>query len=240
MRHNEFGQPIGEPVDFAGARAPEPVVLEGGHCRLRPVVTLADLDAVAADLFAAFAQSGDQQYTYLPFGPFADSSELAEVLRGQVALPDWLPFVIETADGPTGIAAYLRIAPAAGSIEVGSLLYAARLRRTRAATEAMYVLADHAFALGFRRYEWKCDALNEPSRTAAERLGFAFEGVFRNALVYKGRNRDTAWFAMTDVDWQSQIRPAMRSWLDPSNHSASGGQRSSLAELRRAVARGSG
>jgi RimJ/RimL family protein N-acetyltransferase len=236
VRHNEFGQPIGEPSDFRGAPAPQPIILEGQTCRLVPVSGIPDLDGVAARLLTALGEGDDAQYTYLPFGPFpgaAGPAELAAVLRDQAALHDWLPFVIETGDGPVGIAAYLRIAPAAGSLEVGSILYAPRLRRTRAATEAMYLLARHAFALGYRRYEWKCDALNEPSRRAAERLGFLYEGTFRQALVYKGRNRDTAWFAMTDGDWRERVGPALEAWLEPANHDAQGAQGHSLSALRR-------
>jgi RimJ/RimL family protein N-acetyltransferase len=118
-----------------------------------------------------------------------------------------------------------------GVVEVGGILLARTLQRTQASTEAMYLLAHHVFdALGYRRYEWKCDSLNEPSRVAAARLGFTYEGRFRNAVVYKGRNRDTDWFSITDAEWP-RIRAAHEAWLDPANFDESGGQRSSLSDL---------
>jgi RimJ/RimL family protein N-acetyltransferase len=127
-----------------------------------------------------------------------------------------------------GIATWLRIEHALGTAEVGHITYAASLQRTTAATEAMYLMAAHAFdVVGVRRYEWKCDSLNEPSRRAAARLGFSYEGTFRNALVYKGRNRDTAWFAITDDEWPG-LRTAYERWLDPTNFDEHGHQRTAL------------
>src|SRR5207253_3505619 len=124
---------------------------------------------------------------------------------------------------PAGLASYLRITPAAGSIEVGHIHYAPRIQRKPAATEAMYLLMKQAFELGYRRYEWKCDALNAASRAAAQRLGFSFEGVFRQATVYKMRSRDTAWYAMIDSEWPA-LRAAFETWLDPANFDESGRQ----------------
>ncbi|HEX4610372.1 MAG TPA: GNAT family protein, partial [Urbifossiella sp.] len=139
--------------------------------------------------------------------------------------------VIDAADGrPAGIASYLRIAPTAGSIEVGHLQFSPRLRRTPAATEAMYLMMARAFDLGYRRYEWKCDSLNAASRAAAVRLGLSFEGVFRQATVYKGRTRDTAWYAAIDAEWPA-LREAFRAWLDPANFDAAGRQRVRLSEV---------
>ena len=132
-----------------------------------------------------------------------------------------------------GVASYLRIAPGAGSIEVGHINFSPLLQRTPAATEAMYLMMRHAFELGYRRYEWKCDALNAPSRAAAERLGLSFEGVFRQALVYKGRNRDSAWYAAIDKEWPA-LKSAFERWLAPENFDASGRQRKKLAELQAA------
>ena len=126
------------------------------------------------------------------------------------------------------MASYLRIEPAHGSIEVGHLAFAPRLQRTRAATEAMYLMMWQAFKLGYRRYEWKCDALNAPSRRAAERLGFRHEGTFRQAMVYKGRNRDTAWYSIIDSEWPSRAA-AFEAWLDPMNFDAAGRQRRPLS-----------
>jgi RimJ/RimL family protein N-acetyltransferase len=127
----------------------------------------------------------------------------------------------------TGIASYLRIEPAHGTIEVGHLAFSPLLQRTAAATEAMYLMMKHAFELGYRRYEWKCDALNAASRRAAERLGFRFEGVFRQAVVYKGRNRDTAWYSIIDREWPGR-EAAFLAWLDPTNFDSHGRQRRSL------------
>jgi RimJ/RimL family protein N-acetyltransferase len=135
-----------------------------------------------------------------------------------------------------GIATLMRVDPANGSAEVGAILYARSLRRTRSATEAIHLLARHLFDdLGYRRFEWKLDCLNEPSARAARRLGFTYEGRFRNALVYKGRNRDTDWFAMTDADWP-RIREAHQRWLDPANFDDAGVQRTSLSALTAGVA----
>ena len=224
MRHNEFGQPIGDPVDWHGARPPEPVVLTGAWCRLEPLTP-----AHIPDLYAALVQGDDSQWTYLWIEPCHTQEQLAAVVDGLLATPGWLVFAICRPDGrAVGIAAYLRIDPVMGTIEVGSILYSPQLRRSAAATEAMALLAGHVFdTLGYRRYEWKCDALNEPSRQAALRLGFRFEGVWRDAMVYKGRNRDTAWFAMTADDWPG-VRAAYAAWLSTDNLDAAGRQRRPL------------
>jgi len=139
---------------------------------------------------------------------------------------------------PVGVASYLRIAPASGTIEVGHIHYSPRLRRSPIATEAMYLLMERAFSLGYRRYEWKCDALNAPSRAAARRLGFSYEGVFRHATVYKGRNRDTAWFSAVDSEWPA-LQTAFQAWLAPGNFDDEGRQRIRLADLTRPILRGS-
>jgi RimJ/RimL family protein N-acetyltransferase len=141
--------------------------------------------------------------------------------------------IVELAsDRPAGVASYLRIDPAMGSIEVGAILYSPALQRSPAATEAMYLMARHVFEeLGYRRYEWKCDSLNQASRRAAERLGFRYEGTFRQAWVVKGRNRDTAWYSIIDSEWPA-LRNAFERWLDPSNFDAAGKQRARLEALR--------
>ena len=131
---------------------------------------------------------------------------------------------------PGGVASLMRITPEAGSIEVGHICLAPAMQRTRAASEMIFLFADWLFREGYRRFEWKCDALNLPSRRAAQRFGFSFEGVFRQHLIVKGRNRDTAWFAMTDGDWRC-LRPAWAAWLDPANFDAAGGQRRALGAL---------
>lgn len=208
MPVNEFGQPIGAPVDFRPARRPEPVRLAGRTCHLEPLAT-EHAAGLLADLRAG---AGDEQWTYMPFGPFDDAEEFSRALATNIENPDILPFAIVSGDRVVGTASYLRSAPEQGTIEVGWIMYGVGARRATPATEAMFLLAGHAFDLGFRRYEWKCDALNEPSRRAAVRLGFTFEGVWRQASHYKGRNRDTAWYAMTDADW-ARLRPGYEAWL---------------------------
>jgi RimJ/RimL family protein N-acetyltransferase len=145
--------------------------------------------------------------------------------------------VVERGSGkPYGVASFMRIAPAAGSIEVGHIHFSEKMKRTPLATEAMYRMMKKAFDLGYRRYEWKCDALNAPSRAAAARFGFRFEGVFRQATVYKGRSRDTAWFSIIDSEWPA-VRKAFETWLDPGNFDDQGKQRVRLAELTQAIVR---
>jgi RimJ/RimL family protein N-acetyltransferase len=169
----------------------------------------------------------------MPYGPFATLADYRAWMAGKCLGDDPLFFaIIDLSDGrPSGVASYLRITPAAGSIEVGHLLFAPRLQRRPAATEAMYLLMRRAFELGYRRYEWKCDALNAASRAAAQRLGLSFEGIFRNATVYKGRSRDTAWYAAIDSEWPA-LRIVFEQWLEPANFGASGEQCRRLADLK--------
>ncbi len=183
------------------------------------------------ELFATtVAGSPPSTWTYLPTGPFRDAAGLRSWLDSLMADPGAVPKLICLADGrPVGVASYLRLDPVNGSVEVGGIVFAAELQRTTAATEAMYLMARHVFDdLGYRRYEWKCDAGNEPSRRAATRLGFTYEGTFRQAMVYKGRNRDTDWFSITDAEWPA-VRAAFDAWLDPTNFDADGQQ---VAPLR--------
>jgi RimJ/RimL family protein N-acetyltransferase len=171
-------------------------------------------------------------------GPFADLESFAASVAALHTIPAMVPLAIVLPDGPpVGIATFLRIDHANGTAEVGYISYGSALQRTTAATEAMYLMAAHVFdAVGVRRYEWKCDALNEASRKAAARLGFTYEGTFRQAVVYKGRNRDTAWFAITDGEWP-QLRASFEAWLDPANFDDAGNQRSRLEDLSRDPAR---
>jgi RimJ/RimL family protein N-acetyltransferase len=227
---NELGQPVGFPVT-GWRRPPRPprAVLAGRWCRLEPL----DPPRHAEALFTAYALDADaRHWTYLPYGPFPDLAAYRAWMDEIAAGDDPLFFaIVDPASGrPVGVASYLRIEPAAGSIEVGHLRFSALLQRTPAATETMILMMRTAFALGYRRYEWKCDALNAPSRAAALRLGLSFEGVFRQAVVIKGRNRDTAWFAVTDRDWPA-LAAAFDRWLDPSNFDAAGRQRVSLRAL---------
>ena len=213
-RVNEAGQPIGEAVDWTARPEVAPVTLVGGWCRVEPW-SHAHLDALYD---ATVLSSPGTLWTYLPRLPPRNPEELADWLDGLAADPSAVPLVICRPDGrAVGTASYLRLDGANGSVEVGAIAYAAELQRTTAATEAMYLMARHVFDdLGYRRYEWKCDSLNAPSRRAAERLGFRFEGTFRNAMVYKDRNRDTDWFSITDAEWPA-IRAAFEDWLAPAN-----------------------
>lgn len=183
------------------------------------------------ELFGAYAAAADDgDWTYLPYGPWRDRDEFIAWLRGVEAGDDPMFFtIIDHASGTcSGLASYLRIDPANASIEVGHVHLARNLQRTAAATEAMYLMMRRIFETGYRRYEWKCDDLNAPSRTAAARLGFRFEGIFRQATHYKGRNRDTAWYSIIDADWPA-FDAEYRRWLDPSNFDPTGNQRSPLS-----------
>ena len=222
---------IGADVDWRPARRPARTELRGTHVLLRPLDADRDAEALYAQSHPPAADPG--LWTYLPSGPYRDPAELRDALRVAAASEDPLFFTLVTLPGdqPAGVASYLRITPEHGVIEIGHIWFGASLRRTTAATEAIYLLAAHAFDdLGYRRLEWKCDSLNQASRRAAERFGFRFEGVFRRHMVVKGRNRDTAWFAITDDEWPA-VGAGFRAWLGPDNLDAGGTQRRTLGEL---------
>lgn len=227
---NALGQPIGAAVPaFVPPPPPPREPMSGRHCRLEPL----DASRHAEELHRANGEDATGGlWTYMPYGPFATLAEYQAWMRPMCAREDPLLFAVVDAESgrAAGVASYLRIDPPNGSIEVGHILYAPALQRTRAATEAMFLMMRRVFELGYRRYEWKCDALNAPSRAAAERLGFRFEGVFRQAVVYKGRNRDTAWYSVIDSEWP-RLRQAYERWLDPVNFDAAGRQRASLSSL---------
>ena len=227
---NEYGQPVGAPLDWTPRPTPVPVVLAGRY------VTVCGLEhAHAAELSAAIARPGDEDlWTYRLVDRPATPAAMQAFVAGLLAHPTEVTFAIcPRGRGPEGVATLMRVDAGNGVVEVGGILLARTLQRTPASTEAMYLLAHHVFdALGYRRYEWKCDSLNEPSRVAAARLGFTYEGRFRNALVYKGRNRDTDWFSITDSEWP-RVRAAHEQWLDPANFSSSGEQLTSLSDLTR-------
>jgi RimJ/RimL family protein N-acetyltransferase len=207
--------------------------MTGRFCRLE----ILDADRHATDLHAANQLDADgRMWTYLPYGPFDEFAAYDRWVREVSAVSDpSFHAVIDLKTGrAVGVASYLRIDPPAGSIEVGHIAYSPMLQRTPAATETMYLMMRRAFTLGYRRYEWKCDALNAGSRAAAQRLGFSYEGIFRQARVNKGRNRDTAWFAAIDSEWPALDR-AFTDWLAPANFDESGRQRISLASLTRPV-----
>jgi RimJ/RimL family protein N-acetyltransferase len=226
-RVNEHGQPVGEHVDWRPGCRLEPVTLTGRTARVEPL----GHHHVDALYDALCVGAPPQIWTYLPHGPFADREEFRAYVDHLRALPATVPFAIVLADGsPSGIAAYLRIDHGHGTAEVGYITYAPEMQRTTAATEVMYLMASHAFdVVGVRRYEWKCDSLNQPSLRAAARLGFSFEGVFRQAMVVKGRNRDTAWFAITDDEWPP-LRSRFERWLDPANFDELGHQLTPLQD----------
>ncbi len=225
-------QPVGAPVPGWGAR-PFPARVE----RAGRTVTVAPVSAAhVRDLYDAVCGPDDAWlWTYRPEEPPADLADLTARVEEWSAATDRVTFALVPVDTgrAAGLASLMRVDAANGVVEVGAILYAASLQRTTAATEAMWLLMRYVFDdLGYRRYEWKLDSHNAPSAAAARRLGFTYEGRFRNAMVYKGRNRDTDWFAMTDADW-SRLRPAYDAWLAPSNFDGSGAQRRTLAELRK-------
>ncbi len=226
---NSFGQPIGEPLpDWTPRPLPSGAPLSGQYCRLER------LEARHGEqLYAVASQDDASAFTYLFYGPFGSRAEFDEWLRNACASHDPLYYaIVESAGGTVvGFASYLRIEPNVGVIEVGNVYFSHRLRKTPAATESMYLMMRHVFDdLGYRRYEWKCDSLNAPSRKAADRLGFVFEGIFRQATLYKGRSRDTAWFSVIDKEWP-KVGSALERWLDPTNFDT-GRQRKSLTALR--------
>ncbi len=230
MPLNSLGQPIGDPVRNWTPRARPPRTPMIG--RLCDVVPL-DPARHAAELFDANQRDQTSaNFTYLFSEPFATLDAYRAWLDGMAAVDDPLFHTIidrRTARA-VGVASYMRIDPAMGAIEVGHINYSPLLQRTVASTEAMYLMMRRAFdELGYRRYEWKCDSLNAPSRATAERLGFTFEGIFRQAVVYKGRNRDTAWFSITDAEWPAR-RAGFEAWLAPKNFDADGVQRRKLAD----------
>jgi RimJ/RimL family protein N-acetyltransferase len=228
---NHLGQPIGFPVEGWTARQRPPrTVITGRFCRVEPL----DAGRHAAELHAANSADRDgRMWTYLPWGPYDRFDDYLAAIKAGLLREDFVTYaVIDAAGGKAvGVASYLNINPAAGSIEVGGIAYAPALQRKPAGTEAMYLMMRRAFdELGYRRYEWKCNALNAPSRAAAGRYGFRFEGIFRQADVVKGRNRDTAWFSIADSEWPA-IKGAFERWLDPGNFDGEGRQRTRLSAL---------
>jgi RimJ/RimL family protein N-acetyltransferase len=218
-------------VDVKPARRPMRVTLEGAYTKLVPL----DASRHARDLYEpTHGAERENLFRYLWDRPSASEDDFRAALERKAATDDPLFFAItDLRNGRAlGYASYMRIEPANRCIEVGSILFAPELQRTCAATEAMYLMARHAFEdLGYRRYEWKCDSLNRPSIRAALRLGFTFEGVFRQHMIVKGHNRDTAWFSMLDSEWPAR-KAAFERWLSADNFDAAGRQKNGLAALR--------
>lgn len=219
-----FGEPL---PGWVAPRRPDEVEIRGRH------VVLQRLDPArhGDDLWAAY-DGFPEIWDYMPVGPFAGRSAFDLWLTGAAASNDPLFYVICVVESgrALGVQSFLRITPDVGTIELGFIALSPALQRTPASTEAFYLMMDWAFAAGYRRFEWKCDAFNLPSRRAAQRLGLSYEGVFRQATIYKSRNRDTAWFATIDKDWPA-LRAAFSRWLAPTNFDAEGRQRESLAML---------
>ncbi|MBV9826515.1 MAG: GNAT family N-acetyltransferase [Alphaproteobacteria bacterium] len=230
--HNLLGQTVGAPVEGWSARAlPPRTAIEGRFCAVEPL----DPARHTAELFAANAKDRDgRNWTYYPYGPFAELADYRRWIEAACADPHRLFHAIrDTASGKAvGVAAYINAQSAVGVVEIGSLVFSPLLQRRPAATEAMFLMMRRVFdELGYRRYEWKCDSLNAPSRAAAQRLGFRYEGLFRQATITRGRNRDTTWFSIIDAEWPA-LREAFEAWLAPENFDSAGRQRRSLASFR--------
>jgi RimJ/RimL family protein N-acetyltransferase len=230
---NETGE-AAPALDWHSALRPAAGELEGRHVRVRPLDAARD----AKSLWLAFAEDREgRDWEWLPYGPFEDYPAFEAWLEDQQESRDplFVSLCPVAAEGAAGLASWMRFDPAMGVIEIGHIHLAPSLQRTRAATEALYLMMRQVFdAWGYRRLEWKCDALNEPSRRAAQRLGFVFEGIFRQHLVVKGRNRDTAWYSIIDREWPI-VKAALEAWLAAENFDVSGRQRKSLASLRQAL-----
>jgi RimJ/RimL family protein N-acetyltransferase len=231
MIEDGITRPIGPSVDASPARRPGRTALQGRLVTLTPLDPVAHGDALYE---AACGEATDHLWLYLFEGPFPTRADFDSHLQRAAASEDPLFFAIldRASERAVGYAAYMRIEPVHRVIEVGSILYTPSLQRTPLATEAMYLMARHIFEdLGYRRYEWKCNALNAPSRKAALRFGFTFEGIFRQHMIVKGRNRDTAWFSMLDSEWPAR-KASFERWLDPSNFGPDGRQKTALLALK--------
>ena len=224
-------RPVGPPVGTTPARRPEPVTLEGRFARLQKL----DAERDGASLWKGF-EGRDELWTYSSQGPFADEAAFRSWLEGRASLADPYYFSILDASGRAlGVTTLMEIRPSMRVIEVGHIVYSPALQRSPVATEAQYLLACHVFeALGYRRYEWKCDSFNAASRRAAERFGFTFEGIFRQHMILKGRSRDTAWFSMLDSEWP-RVRAAFEQWLAADNFDSKGTQRRTLEAIRKTI-----
>lgn len=229
---NDLGQPIGDPLPDGWSPPPAPPkqAIDGDKVALEPM----NVERHAADLFAANQlDEAGAGWTYLANGPFDTLEAFQDWMRATCLGddPQFYAFIEKASGKAVGLAAYLRIQPGVGCIEVGHIRLSPLMQRTTIATEAMYLMMRNAFDLGYRRYEWKCDSLNAPSRAAAERFGFAYEGLFRKATHYRGRNRDTAWFSIIDDEWPDR-RQAFEAWLDASNFDGDGRQKKRLQDFR--------
>lgn len=226
---NIFNQPIGEAVNrWQTATQPQAIVLHGNYCDLVPL----NPGLHAQSLHEANSADDGRMWTYLPYGPF-DTLDSYQAWLTQYCMstdPLFYAIIDKNTQQALGLASYLRIDPNNGVVEVGHIAYSPQLQRSTMATEAMYLMMDQAFKLGYRRYEWKCNALNMPSCVAAKRLGFTFEGIFRQAVIVKNHNRDTAWYSIIDTEWPA-LKSAFQTWLAPNNFDLYGQQHTSLATI---------
>jgi len=222
--HPGTGQPVGAHVDAQPAGRPDAVTLTGRY----GTVERLDPPRHRASLWDA-VRGHDKIWTYMAYGPFADEAAFSDWLASRVALADpYYYAIVEPSGRAIGLATLMSIRPDMRVVEVGNILLSPALQRTPLATQAQYLLARYAFeTLRYRRYEWKCDALNAASRRAALRFGFTFEGIFRDHMIIKGRSRDTAWFAMLEAEWPAR-KAAFERWLAPENFAADGTQRTKL------------
>ena len=226
-RVNEFGQPIGDDLGgWTPPLLPEHIGLDGNYVRLEPLQRARH----AVPLFHTFKFADDSLWTYMGLGPFEDAAGLGQLIDAMNKAPDSQPYAVIVENETHGFLSYLRAQADVGVIEIGWITFSPMLQRTTATTETLFLLLEHAFASGYRRVEWKCDAHNQSSRNAAERLGFRYEGTFIKATHYKGRSRDTAWFAMTDDEWVDNGR-RLREWLAPENFKEDGTQRQHLRDI---------
>lgn len=232
MNSKPAERPLGAPVkNWVSPARPSGETLAGQHVLLEPL----SAERHAALLYRAYAGE-DHVWDYLPYGPFSSASQYHRWVRDSEGEADPYFFAVKglAQEQWVGVASFLRINPEAGSIEVGHINFSPALQRTPAATEAIFLMMQWAFHAGYRRFEWKCDALNGPSRRAAQRLGLSYEGVFRQATIVKGRNRDTAWFAAIDAEWPA-LKEAFEAWLSPRNFDTHGQQKERLGDLTRLV-----
>ncbi|MFT3871198.1 MAG: GNAT family protein [Nocardioides sp.] len=227
---NELGQPVGDPVEGWVARsAPACVSLTGRYVRLEPVGP-AHVDGL---LGSVCTEEDESLWTYRSVPRPVERSEVTALVDSLSDQTPGVTFVVlpEGHQHAQGLVSLMRLDAANGCLEIGGIMWSRQLQRTRAATEALVLIATYVFdELGYRRLEWKCDSLNEPSRAAARRLGFSYEGRFRQALVVKGRNRDTDWFSIIDTEWP-RLRAAYDAWLSPDNFDDDGGQVQPLSAL---------
>lgn len=226
IRDDAFGNPVGKAIaEWSGCQRLPSVELTGRTCRLVPYAHIH-----AQSLFEAYAQDDGRMWSYLPYGPFNSAYSIDDSIQNYQKNRDFHTFVILKDEQPVGHASFMRYDLANGSVEIGGVTYSPALQRSTAATEAMYLMMKHAFDHGYRRYEWKCNQLNMPSSLAALRLGFSFEGVFRNHQVAREGRRDTAWYSVIVEEWP-QVRARLETWLSPDNFNADGTQKQALRDI---------